>query len=78
MINKHGAVAGFAAGSIVVALFTSQTGKYFRMPVTYHAAVAGLIGLVVNTVLALVLSALTKTSDDERKVFEEYGKLLYT
>jgi SSS family solute:Na+ symporter len=77
LINKYGAIAGFAAGSIIVALFTSQTGKYFRMPVTYHAAIAGLMGLAVNTVLALLLSAITKTSDDEKKVFEEYGKLLY-
>jgi SSS family solute:Na+ symporter len=77
LINKYGAIAGFAAGSIIVALFTSQTGKYFRMPVTYHAAIAGLMGLAVNTVLALLLSAITKTSDDEKKIFEEYGKLLY-
>lgn len=77
LINKYGAIAGFAAGSVAVALFTSQTGKYFRMPVTYHAAIAGLIGLTVNTVLALLLSAVTKTTEEEKQVFEEYRKLLY-
>ncbi|MEM0474363.1 MAG: hypothetical protein QXS11_03590, partial [Zestosphaera sp.] len=73
-----GALVGFAAGSITVALFTVQTGKYFRMPVTYHAAIAGLIGLAVNTVLAVLISTLTKATEDEKRVFEEYGKLLYT
>ncbi|MEM2075377.1 MAG: sodium:solute symporter family protein [Zestosphaera sp.] len=77
LINRNGAVAGFAVGSIAVALFTAQTGKYFGMPVTYHAAIAGLIGLVVNTVLALLISAFTKTADEEKKVFEEYMRLLY-
>ncbi|MGC8975760.1 MAG: sodium:solute symporter family transporter, partial [Thermoprotei archaeon] len=78
LINKYGAVIGFSAGSIAVALFTSQTGKYFRMPVTYHAAIAGLIGLAINTVLALLISAATKATEEEKKVFEEYKKLLYT
>ncbi|MEM4032877.1 MAG: hypothetical protein QXV53_06230, partial [Zestosphaera sp.] len=78
LINKYGALVGFAAGSITVALFTVQTGKYFRMPVTYHAAIAGLIGLAVNTFLAVLISTLTKATEDEKRVFEEYGKLLYT
>lgn len=77
IINKRGAIVGFAAGSIAVALFTVQTGKYFRMPVTYHAAIAGLIGLVINTALAVLISAVTKATEEEKKVFEDYQKLFY-
>lgn len=78
IINAKGAVAGFVIGSVLVALFTVQTGKYFRMPITYHAAVAGLIGLAVNTIVTLLVSFLTKPSKEEATVFEEYKKILYS
>jgi len=78
IINAKGAVAGFVIGSILVALFTVQTGKYFRMPVTYHAAVAGLIGLAVNIIVTFLVSFLTKPSKEEITVFEEYKKILYS
>ncbi|MEM4783505.1 MAG: hypothetical protein QXG29_04105, partial [Sulfolobales archaeon] len=65
-------------GSIIVTLFTVQTGKYFRMPVTYHAAVAGLLGLAINIVVTLVISALTRPSQEEVKTFEEYKNILYS
>ncbi len=78
VINKHGAVAGFVVGSILVALFTVQTGKYFGMPVTYHAAVAGLIGLSANIVVTLLVSSATKTPQDELKILEDYKRILYS
>lgn len=78
IINKHGAVAGFVVGSILVTLFTVQTGKYFRMPITYHAAVAGLIGLTANIAVTLIVSTLTKPTQEEVKIFEEYKKTLYS
>lgn len=78
IINKHGAVYGFVIGSILVTLFTVQTGKYFGMPVTYHAALAGLLGLAVNIVVTLVVSALTKPSHREAQVFEEYKKIIHS
>lgn len=78
VINAKGAVAGFVVGSILVALLTVQTGKYFRMPVTYHAAVAGLIGLAANVAVTLLVSLLTKPSKEEVEVFEEYKRILYT
>jgi len=78
VINAKGAVAGFVVGSILVTLFTVQTGKYFRMPVTYHAAVAGLIGLAANIVVTFLVSFLTRPSREEVEVFEEYRKLLYS
>jgi len=78
IINAKGAVAGFVVGSILVTLFTVQTGKYFGMPVTYHAAVAGLIGLAANVVVTLLVSFLTRPSREEIEVFEEYRKILYS
>jgi SSS family solute:Na+ symporter len=77
IINKYGAVSGFAVGSILVALFTVQTGKYFGMPVTYHAAIAGLIGLAANSAIALVVSLATRTPKEELEVLEEYRNILY-
>lgn len=77
IINKYGAVSGFAVGSILVALFTAQTGKYFGMPVTYHAAIAGLIGLAANSAIALVVSLATRTPKEELEVLEEYKNILY-
>lgn len=77
IINKYGAISGFTVGSILVALFTAQTGKYFGMPVTYHAAIAGLIGLAANIVIALAVSFATRTPKEELEVFEEYKGILY-
>jgi SSS family solute:Na+ symporter len=77
IINKYGAVSGFAVGSILVALFTVQTGKYFGMPVTYHAAIAGLIGLAANSAIALVVSLATRTPKEELEILKEYKNILY-
>ena len=80
VINARGAVAGFVVGSILVTLFTVQTGRYFGIPraYLYHAAVAGLIGLVANVAVTLLLSFLTKPSKEEVGVFEEYKRILYS
>lgn len=78
IINKHGAVYGFVIGSILVTLFTVQTVKYYGTPVTYHAALAGLLGLAGNIVVTLIVSALTKPSHREAQVFEEYKKILHS
>jgi SSS family solute:Na+ symporter len=80
VINARGAVAGFVVGSLLVALFTVQTGKYFGMPPAYlyHAAVAGLIGLAANVAVTLLISFLTRPSREELEVFENYRKILYS
>jgi Na+/proline symporter len=77
LINGKGAIAGFIVGAILVMLFATHTGKYFRMPITYHPAVAGLIGLLGCTVVSLIVSVITKPSQRELETFKQYREILY-
>lgn len=80
IINKYGALAGYVVGSILVLVFSAQTGGRVGMPVTFHPWQANVIAITVNVLLALIVSQLTrdKTSQKELQTFEEYKKILYT
>jgi len=77
IVNREGAIAGILAGSLTVALFAVQTGKYFGMPSTLllHPAKAALLGLAVNVAVTLIVRAATKPVPQTK--IEEYRKIIY-
>ena len=71
VINKNGAIAGIVAGVIVTILLTDRFpfNELLGLP-GLHPAQAGLIGLIVNAVTAVVVSAVFKAEARWRE-FEE-------
>jgi len=63
-INKYGAIVGLIIGSLIVLMFTAQTAKYFGIPEGWRkpAGEVSLYALIVNTIVALIVSALTQRS----------------
>ncbi|MCX8196358.1 MAG: hypothetical protein N3F67_04705, partial [Acidilobaceae archaeon] len=67
-INKHGAIAGMVVGSFLVLLLSVQTAKYFApifgaeliKAIQQPPGVAALYAIVVNFVIALVVTLLTE------------------
>lgn len=61
-INKWGAIAGLIVGALIVLMFTVQTAKYFGIPPEWrkHAGEVALYALIANTVVALVVTQLTR------------------
>lgn len=78
LLNAKGVVAGVIAGTIVTIMFTVNfrdlpvLGVLDQALPAYHAAVAGMIGLVVNVLVALAVSGLT--TGETRA--EEYERIL--
>ncbi|AHF80493.1 sodium:solute symporter family protein [Thermococcus paralvinellae] len=75
-INKNGAIWGLIVGSILAAFLSPQIGGKLHLPVLEHPAVAGLVGVIANVVIALIISALTKPSEKEIEIMEAYKKVL--
>ncbi|HDI02204.1 MAG TPA: sodium:solute symporter family protein, partial [Ignisphaera sp.] len=47
-INREGALAGIIVGSLITAIFAKQIGGTIGIPIVFHPAEAGLIGLAAN------------------------------
>jgi len=75
-INRNGALWGLIVGSILAAFLSPQIGGKIGFPTVEHPAVAGLVAVIVNVIVALVISAATKPSEEELKVMEEYREIL--
>ncbi len=73
-INRSGALSGLIVGAILSALLSKQIGGHLGMPITFHPAEAGLIGLVVNTVVAIIVSSFTTPVSEEKRL--EYYNIL--
>ncbi len=73
-INKSGAIAGLVVGALISALLAKQIGGALGMPITFHPAEAGLIGLITNTIVAIVVSSFTKPVSEEKRL--EYYNIL--
>ncbi len=74
-INKHGALAGIVAGSLATALLSKKIGTVLHVSVTLHPAEAGMVGLAINILTALLISRLSGL--DHREKLEEYRKILH-
>jgi len=61
-------------GAVISAVLSKQIGRVLHVPITFHPAEAGLIGLVVNTIVALVVSSFTKPVSEEKRL--EYYTIL--
>lgn len=78
LLNARGVIAGVVAGTLVTVLFTSNFRELSILELlndvlpAYHAAVAGMIGLVVNVLVALAVSGLTEGETRS----EEYAEIL--
>lgn len=61
-INKYGALAGLIVGALLVLVMSVQTAKYFGTPtwLRFPAGEASLYALIVNFIVALVVTQLTK------------------
>ncbi len=67
-ITRDGAIAGVLAGIIVNILLCNKFPFYEALGLPgYHAAVAGVIGLVVNAIVALVVSSVTEPVSAEKR-----------
>ncbi len=75
-INKNGALWGLIIGSFLAAFLSPQIGGKIGFPTVEHPAVAGLVGVIVNTIVALLISAVTRPSEKELKALEEYREIL--
>lgn len=75
-INKYGAISGLVVGSILAALLAPQIGGKIGIPALEHPAVAGLVAVIINVIIAILVSLVTKPSENEIKVKEEYDKVL--
>ncbi len=73
-INKHGALAGMIVGSLITAFLNSKIGPAVGIHVPFHPAEAGMIGLAVNAVIALLVTRLTGL--EHRDKLEEYRRIL--
>ncbi len=73
-INKSGAIAGLIVSALISAPLARQIGGAIGMPITFHPAEAGLIGLVINTIVAIVVSSFTKPVSEEKRL--EYYNIL--
>ncbi len=74
-ITKAGAFWGVVSGLIVNIVLTNKfhIAPHLGLP-SYHPAIAGLIGLFVNAIVALVVSTFTKPVSEEKRLL--YYKLL--
>ena len=75
-INKYGAISGLVVGSILAALLAPQIGGKIGIPALEHPAVAGLVAVIINVIIAILVSLVTKPSENEIKVKEVYDKVL--
>ena len=75
-INKYGAISGLVVGSILAALLAPQIGGKIGIPALERPAVAGLVAVIINVIIAILVSLVTKPSENEIKVKEEYDKVL--
>lgn len=73
-INRHGALAGLIVGSLITAFLNSKLGPAVGIHVPLHPAEAGMIGLAVNTAIALIVTKLTRL--EHRDKLEEYRRIL--
>ncbi len=53
-IGTRGALAGIVVGSLATALLSSKIGGKLGFPITFHPAEAGVIGLALNTLTAVI------------------------
>ncbi len=61
-INKYGAIIGLIVGSLIVLIFSAPTAKYIGTSAyAYPAGQASLYALIVNFIVALVVSQIFKT-----------------
>ena len=74
-VTKWGAFWGVVAGLLTNIILTSKfhIAPHLHLP-SYHPALAGLIGLGVNALVALVVSAFTKPVSEEKRIM--YYKIL--
>ena len=74
-VTKWGAFWGIVAGLLTNIILTNKfpIASHLGLP-SYHPALAGLIGLGVNAVVTLVVSAFTKPVSEEKRLL--YYKLL--
>ncbi|NPA96211.1 MAG: sodium:solute symporter family protein [Crenarchaeota archaeon] len=72
-VNRQGAIAGIIVGSIITAVLAKQIGGRI-LPISFHPAEAGMIGLAVNFLISFVISAFTKPVPKEKRL--EYYELL--
>ena len=75
-INKYGAIPGLVIGSLIAAFMSPQIGNKLGIFTFEHPAVAGLVAVIVNAIIALIISALTRPTEKELEVHEEYSKIL--
>ncbi len=73
-INKEGALSGLIVGAIVTAILSNKIGGKLGVPITFHPAEAGMIGLALNFIIALLVSAVTKPLPKEKRL--EYYEIL--
>ncbi len=83
VLNAKGVIAGVIAGTLVTVMFTSN---FRSLPIlsildqalpAYHAAIAGMIGLIVNVLVAVMVSGLTTgetRSEEYTEILEEKSK----
>jgi len=68
-VNKYGVIAGVAAGLAVNVALSNRFPIAGALGIEgYHPAVAGVIGLAVNALVALIISAFTKPVSREKRL----------
>ncbi len=73
-INRAGAITGILVGSGITALLSKQIGGSIGMPIVFHPAEAGMIGLAVNIIISLIVSSVTKPVSAQKRL--EYYEVL--
>ena len=75
-INKKGAITGVIAGLAVNVALTNKFPIAKALGLTgYHPAVAGAIGLIINIIIAIIVSK--ATGDDNPEKRKLYAQILY-
>ncbi len=73
LLDANGVLAGLIVGVIVTILFTNRFGVHEALGLPgYHPAEAGVIGLIVNAIVALIVSSAAK----RETLAQEYSETL--